>query len=234
MSLAIEGTVAETFQLGVAPCNQGWARRLADGTLRPMEREDLDLVRKIRAWDEEGCTRQQITVKLTELGGYGGKRTNWTHKKVQSFVTSERFRIMDRFLSERLQAKEGAVTEQEDRKEERRRWNRFGQHALAYYDSAFARHPTGTMRKVAGVEMNVEGQYIDADRAERAAKLVAEGQGWTVPEPVAAKPQTLKIGVIQAQMSAIAASDRKETVVRVTQENGETTVEVGSRDGAPA
>jgi hypothetical protein len=156
---------------------------------RPTERQALDRTIGVLHLREKGLSLRAIAIEL-----------HTTENALKAFTRRGVFRTMAKFLGAQESAPDARM--QADRqRDERRRWNERTSDALAYFEAAF--------------EKDVHGKYVDAGRAERAAKLVAESQGWTEPEAPAPKPQTLKLGVIQAAMAAIAASDRGETVVRV-------------------
>lgn len=201
--MAGDTALHDAFALEISPksANRGLVRRLLDNTLAPAEREKLGRVEDVMRLEHEGLKLPAIAAEL-----------GLTVDALRSWVRTEEYRIFRKYLTERTQLTDD-VTLQDRRKRRRRRWEGFGDRALDYYDFAFKR--------------DKKGGYEDPDRAERAAKLVAQGEGWTEPAPAAVKPRDLKSGIIQAQMAAIAAADRKETVVRVTV--GDTTVEVGSR-----
>ena len=199
--------IAESFALDLDPksANRGLVRRLIDGALKPDERMLLDRVELILGLEHDGLKMPAIA---KELG--------LTTDKLRAWTRTEQYRIFRKYLAERQVAVDDA-SEHDRRRRRRREWERFGDDVLAYYRSALKR--------------DRKGAFVDPDRAERAAKLYAQGEGWDQPSPVAAKPREMKAHLIQAQMAAIAAADRNETVVRVTV--GDTTVEVGSRPAAP-
>ena len=102
------------------------------------------------------------------------------------------FRTIAQFLREQESAPDAHLLAARQR-EEHRRWDELSPDALDYFEAAF--------------EQNVNGDYLDPDRAERAARLVAQSQGWTEPEPPVVRPVAIEVSVIEAQMRAIAASD---------------------------
>ena len=169
--------------------NAGLARRLFDNALRPHERTRLIKIKRVKHLRESGKTGTQIAAEL-----------NMTRTNLRAFEKTEAFRVTMLFLLEQA-TRPGHDASIERRLTERAEWNSLAAKSLDYYREAFAR--------------DENGEYLSVERAERAAKLVAEGQGWTEPEPQAQKPQTIKLGVIQAAMAAIAATDRGDTVVRL-------------------
>lgn len=195
-------TLEERYGLAIKAKSptRGLVERLIDGTLRPQEQQQLLKTREIRRRQLKGETTAAIAKALGELP-----------QNLRSYMAGQHFRVMMRWLTE-SEAKPASVVLADRRKEERAEWNALAPKALAFFQHAFDRHPPGTKGKGG---LDIGGTYLDADRAERAAKLIADGQGWTEPEPAPQKRSELKLGVIQAQMSAIAAVDRGETVVRV-------------------
>lgn len=203
----------EAHELSLTPqsANRGLARRLMDGTLRPPEQQYLDKVERIAAFEAEGKYVPEIAEVLGEDAD-----------KLRGWMRTEKYRLFRKFVADRaLLRSDGEAHDR--RRAERRRWDSNGAKALDYYDQAFRRHPKDVKAK--GIK---KGDFVDLDRAERAAKLFAESAGWTEPVPTQQKPRDLKVGVIQQRMQGIAAADAKETVVRVTV--GDTTIEVGSRE----
>lgn len=178
--------------------NRGLARRLMDGTLRPPEREDLARVEEIARLEEEGKQYREIA----ELLG-------WERDKLAAWVKTDKYRLLRRYVAERATLTDDASLTQR-RAQERRKWDGYASKALDYFTQAFKQHPRDDEKK--GIKA---GAYVDLDRAERASRLIAGAQGWLDPLPQAAKPRTLTPGVIQAQMQAIRATDRRELVVRV-------------------
>jgi hypothetical protein len=167
----------------------GLLRRLTDGTLRPKERDALARIQAVQAGEERG----QSMAKIAE--GLGIKLPN-----LRAFTQTDQYRAMTRYLAEQ-DRHPTPVAAADRRATDRAEWNAMSPQALAFYRKAFREDEAG--------------EYLDVDRAERAAKLIADGQGWTTPEPSAPKPPTIKIGVIQTQMSGIAAADRRETIIQV-------------------
>lgn len=214
------GSPLEPFEIALVPSsgNRGLARRLMDQTLRPPERADLERVEEIARLEAEGLTYKPIAEVL-----------GWTAEKLYGWVQTEKYRLLRKYVADRelLQGDQHAV---DRRRAERRRWDSNGGKALDYFDQAFRRHTKDDVPEKGTKLRFKKGDFVDLDRAERAAKLFAESAGWTEPLTASAKPRDLKVGVIQGAMRAIAAADRKETVVRVTV--GDTTVEVGSRETA--
>ena len=196
----VTSTLEEEYGLSIKRKSptRALATRLVDGTLRPAEQAQLDRTREIRARQQRGETTLQIAAAL-----------KMTPQNLRSYMAGQHFRVTMRYLAEQ-DAKPSEVVAFDRRATERAEWNALAPRALEFYRRAFA--------------VDAKGNYVNADRAERAAKLLADGQGWTAPEPTAVRQQALKPGVIQAQMHAIAATDRGETVVRVQ-------VEVASREG---
>jgi hypothetical protein len=184
-----------------------------DGSLLPQEREELERTERIMAGEEEGLVQARIAERL-------GMPAVQLHK----FLATQKYRIYRKYLSEQLAVADDELSA--DRKRvERKRWDGHAKSALDYYDQAFRR--AGAAMEIKGRKIQ-KGDFVDLDRAERAAELVAKAQGWTEPVAAHAKPRDLKVGVIQQRMEGIAAADRRETVVRVTVDG--TTVEVGSRE----
>jgi hypothetical protein len=188
------------------------AQRLADGCPTAKEREELELTAQITACEDAGLTRAK---QATRLG--------MTKIKLEQFVQSEKYRVYRKFLAEQQATSEDDLSALR-RQESRRRFDKHDQNALRYFDQAFK---TADMDELdaKGRVIRKKGDFLDLDRAERASLLVAKAQGWTEPLPTVTKPKELKGGVIQQAMQAIAAADRRETVVRITQ-----TIEVGSRE----
>ena len=201
----------EAYELALTPQsgNRGLARRLMDGTLRPDERAYLEQVEAMAKLEAEGLKYPAIA-----------EVTGLTHEKIMSMVRTEKYRLVRKYVADR-ELMQGDQQAQDRRRAERRRWDSNGGRALDYYDQAFRRHHKDIHAK--GIK---KGDFLDMDRAERAAKLFAESAGWTEPVAASTKPRDLKLGVIQAAMQGIAAADRKETVVRVTVTE---TIEVGQR-----
>ena len=192
------------------------ARRLMDQTLKPDERAHLALVASIMALEEEGLQYPQIAARIS-----------LTLTKLTATMRTEKYRLCRQYLAgrQRLDAWHNAEQIAQDRRrEERLRWEANGSHALDYYEQAFRRHVVANEKK--GVQA---GDFVNMDRAERGAQLFAKSAGWTEPVATALKPKELKVGVIQQAMQAIAAADRRETVVRITTTE---TVEVGRRETA--
>lgn len=200
----------DAFALIPQSMNRGIARRIMDGTLRPPERTYLERVEQIAALEDEGLRGPAIAEALgLEL------------LKLRSLMATEKYRLFRKYVADRAQLQTDGHA-QDRRRHERRRWDSNGGKALDYYDQAFRRHRKGDPKK--GI---LKGDFVDLDRAERAAKLFAESAGWTEPVATTTKPKELKVGVIQQAMQAIGAADRRETVVRITTTE---TVEVGSRE----
>lgn len=185
--------------------------RLHADALLPAEREAYARTERVVELEERGKTAQQIAdalhVPLDTVKGW--KRT-------------ESFKLMRKAIL----ARKGGVrvvptpTEQAEndriaRMALRAEWNKLGREALRFFQRAF--------------ERDDDDEYLDKGMAERAAGRVADSLGLTTPEPVTPPRQHVPVGVVQARMSAIAAADRRETVVRVTV--GETTeIAVATRD----
>jgi len=182
------------FGLRIHPKSSGsaLARRLFDHTLRPTDQTRLVTIRRVLDAQAAGKIIPQIAADC-----------GMSPQNLRNFMKTEHFRITAQFLHDQAQ-KPGTDGQRERQQSERAEWNALAPKSLDYYRDAFAR--------------DADGAYVSVERAERAAGLVAKGQGWTEPEPPAPKPQTLKLGVIQAAMQAIAASDRGETVVRMALE----------------
>ena len=215
-------TLADDFALSLEgqTKNRGLVRRLLDGTLRPSEREDLRKAEQIAALEEEGHQYPMIAHEL-------GTSVEWLRRWTQT----EKYRVLRTHLAQRALIVDDVQAFQR-RQQERKRFDANGVKALDYYDQAFKRHGND-VREKRGEKMVLvhrRGDFVDLDRAERAANLFAKAAGWTEPIPNTAKPRTLAPGVIQQQMTAMIATDRKETVVRVTV--GDATVEIGSRETA--
>lgn len=193
---------------------RGLARRLIDNTLRPLERQNLTFTETIAKLEDEG---QKYPSIARELG--------WTTQKLRRWVQTDQYRVLRKFVQERsvIKSDHDALVR---RQESRRRFDSNDTRALDYFDQAFKRFPKD-VKNAQGVIQHRRGEYVDLDRAERAAIVVAKAMGWTEPVATTAKPKALPIGVIQGQMQGMAAADRRETVVRVTV--GDTTVEVGTR-----
>jgi hypothetical protein len=197
--------------------NRGMAKRLLAGTLRPPEKEALARVEEILKLEAEGLKFPAIA----ELIG-------WPVEKLRKWVGSNTYQILQKYVADRALCEDDQAVH-DRRRQERRRWDSNGAKALDYYDQAFRRHTSDDPEK----KRWKQGDFVDLDRAERAAQLFARSAGWTEPIPGHAKPKELKVGVIQGQMQAIAAADRRETVVRVTTTaDGGTSIEVGSRETA--
>lgn len=209
----------EDFEIALVPQsgNRGIARRLMDGTLRPPEREYLERVETIAAREAEGLLYPAIaeTLGLEVPQLYG-------------FTRTDKYRLFRKYVADRelLQGDQHAT---DRRRIERRRWDSNGGKALDYYDQAFRRHTADEVVEKGKKPRWKKGDFCDMDRAERAAKLFAESAGWTEPVAASTKPRELKVGVIQQAMAAMQATDRKETVVRITTTE---TIEVGSRETA--
>jgi hypothetical protein len=178
--------------------NRGLVRRLLDGTLRPPERADYERVQQIAALEEEGKKYPEIAEAL-----------NLDTQYLYRWVQTAKYRLFRRHVSERS-AMSDDVTKRQRQDAERRRFDANAHKALDYFDQAFARHAKNNAK--AGIRA---GDFKDLDRAERAAKIVAGAQGWLEPIPTREKPRELSAGVIQAQLSAMRAADKKELVVRI-------------------
>lgn len=211
-------SVLEAFRLNplaTQSANRGLAKRLMAGTLRPPEQAGLERCALVLKYESEGLKYPAIAELI---GLHVDKLRKWTQ--------SNTYQIFSTYLAER------SLTEDDQAGADRRRANRrrFETNeakALDYIDQAFRRH---TRDDKDG--RYKQGDYIDMDRAERMTQLVAKSAGWTEPLPGHAKPKELKVGVIQGQMQAIAAADRRETVVRITETAQGTSIEVGSRETA--
>ncbi len=165
----------------VLPAYRGLARRLADGSLRQVEQAAFERAVAVLRLREQGLPLHAIAQEL-----------HTTENALKKFVARGVFRTIAQFLRER----ESATAEQRQRmtqRHEREHWDDLATSALDYYAEAFRRRD--------------DGEYVDGDRAERAAKLIAEGQGWTEPEPPPSRPVPLSAGIIQAQMRVIAVCD---------------------------
>jgi len=215
-------TLADDFTLNLdrKTANRGLARRLMDGTLRPHEREDLRKVEQIAQLEEEGQKYPMIAHEL-------GKDVEW----IRRWVQTEKYRVLRAHIAQRSLIVDDVQAFQR-RQHERKRFDANGVKALDYFDQAFKRYGNDVREERNGKMKLVHrrGDFVDLDRAERAANLFAKAAGWTEPIPNTAKPRTLPPGVIQGQMQAMLAADRRETVVRVTV--GDATVEIGSRETA--
>lgn len=194
--------------------NRGLARRLLDNTLRPQEAQDLQRVETIARLEEEG---QKYPAISRELG--------WEVDRLRAWVQTDKYRVLRKFVQERAVVRDDSQAFAR-RSQARRRFEANDARALDYFDQAFKRHGKDVKRPD-GTVLHRRGEYIDLDRAERAAMAIAKAMGWTEPQTAQAKPKSVPIGVIQGQMQGMAAADRRETVVRVTV--GDTTVEVGTR-----
>lgn len=204
----------DAFELNPQATNRGLARRLLDQTLRPPEREYLAHVETIAALEDEGLKYPAIAETL-----------GWPNEKLQCFARTDKFRLFRKYVQDRALL-QGDTHAQDRRRAERRRWDSNAPKALDYFDTAFRRHTKDDDHKFPKFK---KGDWVDPDRAERAAQLVARSAGWTEPVVATAKPKDLKVGVIQQAMHAIAAADRRETVVRITTTE---TIEVGQRETA--
>lgn len=91
-----------------------------------------------------------------------------TENTLKKFNARGVFRTIAQFLHEQEAGSDSLVQAQRQR-EKRRRWDEFAPDALDYFDAAF--------------EKDANGEYLDANRAERAAFLVAKSQGWIEPPP---------------------------------------------------
>lgn len=163
------------------PAYRGLARRLVDDTLRPNERKAFVRTLGVLRLRERGLSLGAIAVEI-----------GTTEDALKKFTARGVFRTIAQFLRERTSLPDTSALGARPR-EGRRRWDEFAPDALDYFDAAFEKDPTG--------------EYVDLNRAERAAFLVAKSQGWTEPPPPRVRGVELKAGIIQAQMRAIAASD---------------------------
>jgi hypothetical protein len=170
-----------------------------DASLLPAEREELARAEQIMAAEEEGLGQEAIA-----------ERCGLPFEKFRAFLRTQKYRIYRKYLSEQLAVAEDDLSADRKRSE-RRRWDKHAKNALDYYDQAFRRHTASL--KIKGRPPIAKGDFVDPDRAERAAQMVAKAQGWTEPVAAHAKPRDLKVGVIQQRMDGIAAADRRETVV---------------------
>lgn len=204
-----EKVTLQSLELDVTSTNKGVARRLLDGRLRPPEQQYLASVEQIAQLEDEGLSFATIAEAI-----------GWETHKIYSFVATEKYRVFRKYIADRALFTTDAQAG-DRRRAERRRWDANGGRALDYYDAAFRRH---TQDDDSPKPKYKRGDFMDLDRAERAAQLFARSAGWTDPVPTHVKPKDLKVGVIQQAMRAIAAADRKETVVRITE-----TIEIGSR-----
>jgi hypothetical protein len=198
--------------------NRGLMRRLMDQTLRPPERQYLELVERIASLEDEGHAFPAIAEQI-----------GWELQKLRQTTLTEKYRLVRKYVADRalLQTDGHAI---DRRRAERRRWDAYGGKVLDYYDQALRRHLSDDPDATGGKRPRwKKGDYVDMDRAERVAKLYAESAGWLEPPTAQAKPKELKVGVIQQVMQAYGAADRRETVVRVTTTE---TIEVGSRETA--
>lgn len=196
--------------------NRGLAQRLVDGTPTAAEAGELQRTEDILRLQDQGLTIPQMATDLS-----------FDPIKLGHFLRTQKYRVYRKYLTER-DACTDEILVQQRRANERRRWDGFAGHALDWYQWAMRRHQRDVKHPKTGVVLHKKGDPIDADRYERAAKLIAESQGWTVPPTLAAKPRDVKPGVIQGVMAAVAAADRRETVVRVTTQ----TIEVATRETA--
>lgn len=194
----------------VRSTNRGLARRLMDGALRPPEREDLARVEEIRRLEEEGLKGTEIAQAL-----------HWSEQRFRGWCATDKYRLLRRYVAERQAITDDGQLDQRNR-QERRKWEGFGAKALRYFDQAFREHPRDDKKR--GIRA---GDYVDLDRAERAAKMIAGARGWLEPVAAASKAPTFAPSVIQATMDAIRATDRRELVVRVETK----TIEVRASDG---
>ncbi len=204
----------EAFDLQtVQSTNRGLARRLMAGTLRPPEQIQFARVEEILKLERQGLKYPAIAEMI-----------GMPVEKLRKWIGTTTYAIFQKYLGSR-QLLDDDQAGHDRRRANRRRWETNEAKALDYYDQAYARHTKDDKNG-----RYKQGDYIDMDRAERASHLVAKSAGWTEPLPGHAKPKELKVGVIQGQMQAIAAADRRETVVRITETAAGTQIEVGSRE----
>lgn len=185
--------------------------RLAADALLPIEREAYARTERCVELEERGKTAQQIAdamgVPLDTVKGW--RRTEQYKLFRKAILARQGTARMVPTVGEQ------AESDRQARMALRAEWNKLGREALRWYQRAF--------------ERDDDDEYLDKGMAERAAAKVADSLGLTTPEPVTPPRQRVPQGIVQARMSAIAAADRRETVVRVTV--GETTeVAVATRD----
>jgi hypothetical protein len=209
----------ESFALDLTSVSSttGLARRLADGCPTAKDRAELAFAAEILGYEEQGLTRAKVIQKLGPA----------LENKYLGFLRTKKFRVYRKFLAEQ-QATDGDQLAAEQRRIDRQRYDAHAQNALKYFDQAYRVTDEDVLDPKTRRVLIKKGEFVDLDRAERASLLVAKSQGWTEPLPSREKPKELKSDVIQQAMQAIAATDRRETVVRIT----ERTIEVGSRETA--
>lgn len=175
--------VLSAFENNVLPAYRGLARRLVDDTLRPDERRAFERTVGVLRLQERALSLRAIAVEL-----------HTTEDALKKFTGRGVFRTVAQFIREQAAAPDSRIQGTRQR-EQRRRWDEFAPDALDYFDAAF--------------ERDANGEYVDPNRAERAAFLVAKSQGWTEPPPPPVRRVELKAGIIQAQMLAIAECDAR-------------------------
>lgn len=188
-----------------------FTQRLQNDTLLPAEREAYARTERIVALEELDQTGPQIAEAL-----------GVTHDTLKGWRRTTQHRLMRAAILERRggtkmvpSPTERAESDRQERLRLRSEWNQLGREALRFYQRAF--------------ERDDDDEYLDKGMAERAAAKVADSLGLTTPEAPTPPRTRVPAGIVQARMSAIAAADRRETVVRVTV--GETTeVAVATRD----
>lgn len=168
------------------PAYRGLARRLVDGVLRPDERKAFERTIGVLRLRERGLSLRAIAVEL-----------HTTEDALKKFTARGVFRTVAQYLREQTSTPDDPRMQSIRQREERRRWDEFAPDALDYLDAAF--------------EKDANGEYVDPDRAERAAYRVAKSQGWMDPEPPPARRVEIKAGIIQEKMRAISESDAART-----------------------
>lgn len=188
------------------PAMLGLARRLVDDTLRPIERQGLEMTKAILRLQGQNYTQPQmceeLKVKLPRLA---------------SFVTRGTFRVCSKWLRERETSTDSKVVDQRE-KAERARFEALGGKALDFLELCFERDP--------------KGQYKSKVDAKWATAIVAKGKGWDERSEHTRMPD-IKIGVIVAQQQAIRKSDATYHGGRVVVEVGGQRATVALPEPAP-
>lgn len=204
---------AKDFDLKVKGPTQAFVRRLADGAMRPSEKAEFARLQQLMRLEEDDLYQKDIAPQL-----------GMTPIALRQWQKTDRYRLMRKFIEEQVHAPDDEEKSAAQRSSERRRYDAHAKDANDYYDVAFRRHAVGDAKK--GIK---PGDFVDLDRAERAAKQLAASQGWLEPLPAYVKPRELPAGVVQSTMAAIAATDRRELVVRVTKTTTTETTEMAAR-----
>lgn len=191
---------AKDFELRKKGPTQAFVRRLVDGALRPSEKAEFARVQQLMRLEEDALLQKDIAPQL-----------GMTPVQLRNWQKTDRYRLMRKMIEEQVHAPDDEEKSAAQRASERRRYDAHAKDANDYFDVAFRRHAVSDPKK--GIKA---GDFVDLDRAERAANKLAASQGWTEPLPAYVKPRELPAGVVQSTMAAIAATDRRELVVRVT------------------